>query len=168
MTGPPAPSATATTIDKHALRVDLEATHTAYRELVAQISEDKWNAKSGNPAWTCGQLAWHLADGVKFSTGVIGNARKGQQTNPPSFLMPLALKANEFNVRRKSSRATRESVLAGYERSLRDLLQLLDETPPGDFGVRKTNFGQTQTIEEMFRISIEHFAEHAPQVRAVL
>jgi hypothetical protein len=82
--------------------------------------------------------------------------------------MPLAFKANEFIVRRKSGKATRDSVLNDYERSLRDLLRLLDEIPAEEFALSKTNFGQTHTIEEMFRTSIEHFEEHAPQIRAAL
>lgn len=158
----------ATTVDKAALRSELEAAHASYRDLVAQIPDEKWNAKSGNSGWTCGQLAWHLADGIKFSVGVIENARKGKQTNPPAFLMPLGYKANEFLVRRKSRGATRDSVLADYERYQRDLLTLLDSLRDDEFAITKTNFGDTQSVESMFRISIEHFAEHAPQIRSAL
>jgi hypothetical protein len=152
---------------KATIRKDLEATHAEFRELVGRIGA-KWNAKSGNPGWTCGQLAWHIASGVRFSGGLVENARKGKQTNPPSFLLPVAFKANEFIVRRSSRKATPESVLSEYDNALRGLLQLLDDVRTEEFARSTTNFGQTRTMEEMFRISIEHFEEHAPQVRAAL
>jgi hypothetical protein len=158
----------APTVDKAALRRDLERTHAEFRELVGELDAAKWNAKSGNPGWTCGQLAWHIAEGVKFSHGTIESARKGKQTNPPSFLLPLAFKANEFIVRRNSRKATPESVMTDFDDSLKKLLQLLESVRDDEFSITKTNFGTTQTIEGMFRISIDHFAEHAPQVRAAL
>ena len=154
--------------DKAALRNELEATHAEYRELVGQITDGAWNAKSGNAGWTCGQLAWHLAEGVKFSSGLVMKTREGKQTNPPSFLLPLAFKANEFIVRRKSRNATRESVLEDYRTSLDELLRLLDDVREEEFSRSATNYGITRTIEEMFRNTIEHFAEHGPEIRSAL
>jgi hypothetical protein len=166
MTAPATPTTTAP--DRTALRRDLEATREAFRAVVGEVPDAKWRAKSGNPGWTCGQLAWHIAQGVQFSAGLVRSARAGKQTNPPAFLMPLAYKANEFIVRRNSRNATRDSVLADYDRELTELLKLLDDMPHADFARSATNFGQARTMEEMFRISIEHLAEHAPQVRAAL
>ena len=154
--------------EKAALRRELEATHTAYREVVGAIAAARWNARSGNPGWTCGQLAWHLASGVKFSTGLIENARKGKGTNPPSFLLPLGYKANEFLVRRNSRKATRDSVLADYATALAQLLRLLDGVQDHEFALSATNFGQTKTIREMFHLSAEHFEEHGPEIKAAL
>src|SRR5437867_3570501 len=97
--------------DKAAIRGELERTYDAYRELVGQIPEGKWSATSGNHAFTCGQLAWHIASGVDFSAAIVEAARKGKQTNVPAFLMPLGYKINELRIRRRSRSATRESVL---------------------------------------------------------
>jgi hypothetical protein len=161
-------TASASTVDKAALRAELEATHAAYKGLVAQIGDDKWNAASGNSAFTCGQLAWHVASGVEFSTAIIENARKGKQTNLPKFMMPLAYKINERRIRSRSKAATRESVLADYAKEQEHLLRLLDEVPDADFSRSFTNYAQTKTVEEMFRTGVEHFAEHAPEIRASL
>ena len=114
---------TAPAADKAAIRSDLEQTHDAYRELIGQIPDDKWGATSGNGAFTCGQLAWHIASGLDFSAGIIDAARKGKQTSVPSFLMPIGYKLNEFRIRSRSKNATRESVLADYDRDHARLLR---------------------------------------------
>jgi hypothetical protein len=162
------PTATVTPVDKAALRGELEATHAAYRELVGQLPDAKWNAKSSNAAFTCGQLAWHIASGLGFSAEIVENARKGKSTNIPSFLMPLAYKINERRIRSRSKAATKDSVLADYERDSARLLRLLDEVPSEEFSRSFTNYAQTRTVEEMFRVPVEHFAEHAPEIRAAL
>ena len=161
-------TATAPTADKTAIRSELQHTHDAYRELIAQIPEDKWNATSGNTAFTCGQLAWHIASGLDFGAELIEAARKGKQTNVPSFLMPLGYKINEFRIRRRSKNATRESVVADYDRDHTRLLLLLDDVTDDELAIVKTNYGMTQSVREMFQVPVDHFAEHAPEIRSSL
>jgi DinB family protein len=159
---------TAPAADKTALRSELEATHAAFRELIAQLPDAKWNVKSGNAAFTCGQLAWHITSGVDFSAEIIEDARKGKQTSVPAFLMPLGYKLNEIRIRRRSRAATRDSVLADYDREQARLLRLLDEVSDAELAIVKTNFAITQSVREMFNVPIEHFAEHAPEIRKAL
>jgi hypothetical protein len=154
--------------DKTTIRAELERTHAAYRDLVATIPDAKWNVTSGNRAFTIGQMAWHIASGVEFSADIIEDARKGKQTNVPSFLMPLGYKINEFRIRRRSKSATRESVLADYDRYQSNLLRLLDEVSDAELAIVKTNFAITQSVSEMFNVPVEHFAEHAPEIQASL
>ncbi|HEX5479337.1 MAG TPA: DinB family protein [Dehalococcoidia bacterium] len=154
--------------DKAAIRAELERTHDGYRELVAAIPDAKWHATSGNRAFTVGQLASHLAGSVDFTIGLIEAARKGKQTNVPSFLMPLGYKLNEIRIRRGASKATRDSVLAAYDGSQARLLRLLDDVSDAELAIVKTNFGDTQSVREMFKIPVEHLAEHAPDIRAAL
>lgn len=159
---------TAPAADKAAIRSDLERTHSAYRELISQIPEDKWGVKSGNSAFTCGQLAWHIASGLDFSAGIIDAARKGKQTNVPSFLMPIGYKLNEFRIRSRSKNATRESVLVDYDRDHARLLGLLDEVTDAQLAIVKTNYGMTQSVRDMFQVPVDHFGEHAPEIRSSL
>jgi hypothetical protein len=159
---------TTPTVDKAAIRGGLERTHDAYRELMSQIPDEKWHATSRNPAFTCGQLAWHIASALDFSAGLIEAARKGKQTNVPSFLMPLGNRINVLRIRRGASKATRDSVLAGYERNQARLLRLLDDVADADFAIVKTNFAITRSVREMFQIPVEHLAEHAPEIRSTL
>jgi hypothetical protein len=159
---------TAQAQSKDAIRTELAATRTAYRDLIGQLPDAKWSAKSSNGAFTCGQLAWHVASGLDFSAGIIENARKGKQTNVPSFLMPLGYKINERRIRSRSRTATRDSVLAEYEQYHTRLLRLLDEVTDAELDIVKTNYAIKQSVREMFNIPIEHFAEHAAEIRAAL
>ena len=158
--------ATTPTVDKAQIRADLERTHAAYRELMSQIPDEKWGATSGNPAFTCGQLAWHIASALDFSAGLIEAARHGKQTNVPSFLMPLGNKLNVLRIRRGSRRATRDSVLADYQRHQARLVRLLDDVADAEFAIVKTNFAITRSVRDMFEIPVEHLAEHAPDIRS--
>ena len=155
-------------IDKAAIRGELERAHDAYRQLIGELPDAKWGATSGNRAFTCGQLAWHVAAGLDFTAGLIEAARKGKQQNVPAFLMPLGYKINEFRIRRGSSKATRDSVLADYERGQARVLRLLDDVSDAELDIVKTNFTLTQSVREMFAIPVEHLAEHAPQIRSAL
>jgi hypothetical protein len=159
---------TAPTTDKASLRSDLERTHAAYRDLIAEIPDDRWGATSGNTAFTVGQLAWHIASGLDFGAELIENAHKGKQTTIPSFLMPLGYKINEFRIKRRSKAATRDSVLADYDRDHARLIRLLDEVTDAELAIVKTNYAMTQSVAEMFRTPVDHFAEHAPEIRSAL
>ena len=154
--------------DKTGIRTELEATHDAYRGLIASIPDGKWDTTSGNAAFTCGQLAWHLASGVDFAAGIIESARKGKAAYFPKFLMPLGYKINERRIRSRSKAATRDSVLADYDRDHARLLRLLDEVTDDELAIVKTNYAITQSVREMFRTPVEHFAEHAPEIRSAL
>jgi hypothetical protein len=159
---------TASAVDKAAIRGALERTHAAYGELVGQIPDGKWDATSGNRAFTCGQLAWHIAAGLDFSAGLIEAARAGKQTNVPTFLMPLGNKLNVLRIRRGSRKATRDSVLADYEQHQARLLRLLDDVSDAEFAIVKTNFAITRSVRDMFMIPVEHLPEHAPEIESAL
>ena len=159
---------TAPTTDKVALKADLERTHAGFRDLIAEIPDERWNTTSGNTAFTVGQLAWHIASGLDFGAELVENARKGKQTTIPGFLMPLGYKINEFRIKRRSSAATRDSVLADYDTNHARLIGLLDDVTPEELTIVKTNYAMTQSVAEMFRVPVDHFAEHGPEIRSTL
>jgi hypothetical protein len=160
-------AATAAT-DRAAIRAEIVATQAAYRELVGRIGDAQWALKSGNPAWTCGQLAWHMAAGTGFITGQIEAARKGKAMNPPSFLMPVIYKVSELQVKMSSRKATRESVLADFDAGIARLLGVLDSVADAELPVSAKMMGETRTFAQMFGMTAGHFAEHAPEIRAVV
>jgi hypothetical protein len=148
------------------IRSEIDATAVAYRDAVARITAEQWRSPSGNPGWTRGHLAWHIASAVKFQIGLIENARKGKGTNPPSFLLPLGLKVNDWMERRKSRGATRESVIADFDAAHSQLCELLDDIADEEFAVSTTNFGQTRTIQQLFHLPTEHFEAHVLDFRS--
>ena len=44
----------------HALRAELEATRQAFRALLATLRPADWTRPSLNPAWTIGEVLWHI------------------------------------------------------------------------------------------------------------
>ena len=69
---------TAAAPDKTTLRAEMEAMLANYKELVGQIGDANWKRATGIPAWTCGQLAWHLASSVPFLAGTVDAATQGK------------------------------------------------------------------------------------------
>ena len=154
--------------DRAAIRTEIVAMQSAYRDLVGRIGDAQWKLRSGNPAWTCGQLAWHMATGAGFIAGQIDGARKGKALNPPSFLMPVIYKVSELRVKIASRKATRESVLADFDAGTARLLGVLDSVADAELSVSATALGETRTIAQMFRMTTEHFAEHAPEIQTAI
>lgn len=159
---------TAVAPDKEAIRSELEATRTAYGVLVEQVGHANWKRPSGIPAWTCGQLAWHVASSVAFMAGQTEGAMKGKALNPPAFLLPVLFKMSEVRVRFASRKATPASVRADMDTGMTRLLALLDATDPAALATSATAFGETRTIAEMFRLPVTHLAEHAAHIRSAL
>jgi hypothetical protein len=152
--------------DRAALRDDLAALGPAFQQLVGEIGDANWRKRSGIPAWTCGQLAWHLAQAAEFQAGQIEAAARGKALNPPSFLLPVAFKLNELRVRVGSRKATPASVLPGFDAGIKRLLALLDATGDAALAATVTAFGETRTLAATFRQAADHFTEHAADIRA--
>jgi hypothetical protein len=161
-------TAPATAPTRTALRDELTALGPAFQQLVTEIGDANWRTRSGIPAWTCGQLAWHLAQAVAFQAGQIDAAARGKALNPPSFLLPVLFKLNELRVRVASRKATPASVLAEFDAGLKRQLALLAATDDAALAATVTAFGGTRTLAATFRQAIDHFTEHAADIRAGL
>src|SRR4051794_26985242 len=103
------------TPDRTVIRRTIEAMVPEFATLVGEIGDDGWSTKSGIPAYTCGQLAWHLASATGFLAGETARAKDGKALNPPAFLRPVLYKMGEVRVRVASRRATPSSVLADFD-----------------------------------------------------
>jgi len=99
----------AVTSDRAAIRGAIEAMAPEFATLVREIGDRGWKMKSGIPAYTCGQLAWHLASGTAFLAGEIEKAKDGKALNPPAFVRPILYKMSEWRVRVASRKATSAS-----------------------------------------------------------
>ena len=152
------------TADRVAIRAAIEGMAPDFAALVREIGDGGWKKKSGIPAWTCGQLAWHVAASASFLAGQID----GKALNPPAFLRPILYKASELQVRLKSRNATPASVLADLDAGRTRLLAVLDSIDDGALNTSTTMMGDTHTIAEMFQVPVDHLAEHAAHIRAGL
>ena len=90
---------TAVAVDRAEIRSAIEAMSPEFAKLMEEIGDRGWKTRSAIPAYTCGQLAWHLASGTAFLAGEIEKAKHGKALNPPAFLRPILYKLNEWRVR---------------------------------------------------------------------
>jgi hypothetical protein len=153
----------AATTDRAALRAELESARRDYHELLNKVTRASWKTKSGNPAWTVGQLMYHISSSAAFVPPGIERAKQGKGFNPP-----LADFANVWFTRLGALRATRASCAEQYADAYAKLLTALDQVKDDEWQKGAKNFGQYQTVADLFRSVKEHVDEHGAQIRAAL
>ena len=156
------------TPDRAGIRAVIEAMAPEFATLVSAIGDEGWKTKSGIPAYTCGQLAWHLAAATGFLAGETAKAKDGKALNPPALLRPVLYKLSEWRVRVASRKATPASVLADFDSGVHKLLAVLESFDDETLRSSATRMGETRTLAGMFQKPVEHLAEHAAQIRAGL
>lgn len=161
MTDSTTTGATHATPDRAAIRAELERIKTSYHGLLASLSEADWKKKSANPAWSVGQLMWHLGRGVEFSNNAVGYCRRGKAPNPPVWLINPA---NVLITRVGSRGATRQSVAEKYDAGHAALIACLDGVQEDEWQKGVTAFGTHFTIESTFGGVTEHFKEHEADI----
>lgn len=159
---------TTVTSDRDTIRGAIEAMAPEFATLVGEIGDGGWKTKSELPAYTCGQLAWHLASGTGFLAGEIAKAKDGKALNPPAFVRPILYKLSEWRVRVVSRKATPASVFADFDAAVVKLRAVLDSFDDAALRLSASRMGETMTIAGMFQKPVEHLAEHAGHIRAGL
>jgi len=145
------------TPDRQAIRDEVEATRTAFHELLESLSEADWRKKSANPAWSVGQLMWHLGSGMEFFPRNVEYCRKGKGPNPPAFLIgPGNVLLTKFGSRGATPASAREK----YDRGHEALLACLEGVADDEWGKSARVYGNDYTIESTFREVTEHYREH--------
>lgn len=159
---------TTMTTDRAAIKASIETMAAEFLNVVGEIGDSGWKQKSEIPAWTCGQLAWHMAASLAFLAGQIEAASRGKALNPPAFVRPMLYKLSELRVRIASRKATPDSVLADFQAGTARLRAVLDAFDDEALKLGATRMGETRTIAEMFQVVVDHVAEHTAHIRAGL
>ena len=147
--------------DRTALRAEIESARKDFHELLASLSDEDWRKKSANPAWSVGQLMWHLGRGAEFSVQAVEYCRKGRAPNPPSWLIGPG---NVLLTRFGSRGATRASAGEKYDRGQEALLACLDGVRDDEWDKGARIYGSDYTIASAFRIVAEHYREHETDI----
>ncbi len=146
---------------REAIRAELKTTRAAYHELLNSLSPEDWNKKSGNPAWSVGQLMWHIAWGDGFAPRAVAQCKKGRGFSPPQFITDTL---NMLITRWGARRATPQSVAEKYDAVHTAILAALDEVKEDEWEKGAKMFGEFETVESALRIPVTHFKEHEPDV----
>jgi len=152
---------TRATPDRKALQAELESTCTAFHELLDSLSEEDWKKKSANPAWSVGQLMWHVAWGLEFTPNAVGYCRKGKGPNPPSWLVGPG---NVLITRFGSRGATPASARERYDRGHAAILETLSHVQDDEWHKSARAYGNDYTIESLFREVSVHYREHEEDI----
>jgi hypothetical protein len=165
MTQQPAPTAGETrSARRESLRAEIEQTRQGYHALLRSLTPEELRRTSGNPAWTVGQLMWHLAWNVGFVSGSVERARRGRNFSPPTWITdPLNAQMTRWGARRATKRSVAEKYDAGHVKVLAELDTIQDDE--WDNGSRI--FGRYRTVADHFHTVAEHFAEHSADIAKV-
>lgn len=153
--------------DREALRADLEATRTAFHELLNSVSSEEWQSKGRSTAWTVRELFTHLAHDMEFVPRLVEHAREGKDMlNMPSFLTG---KINYLITRWMGRKETPQSLAEKYDSYFADALATLDAVQDDEWQRGANFFGEGfWTIEQIFKNISHHFEEHSAQIRETL
>jgi len=146
---------------REAIRAELKTTRDAYHELLDSLSAEDWSKKSGNTAWSVGQLMWHIAWGNSFAPRGVDDCKRGRGFNPPQFITNTV---NMLITRWGARRATPQSVAEKYESVHAAILSKLDEVTDDDWAKGAKMFGESHTVESVLRSPVTHFKEHEADI----
>lgn len=147
--------------DRQTIRAEMESTRTAFHQLLNSLSEDDWKKKSANPAWSVGQLLWHVSNGMEFFTRAVGYCRKGKGPNPPSWLIaPGNVLLTRFGSRGATPKSSRDK----YDRAHEALLACLDGVRDDEWSKSARIYGNDYTIASTFPEVAEHYREHEADI----
>ena len=146
-----------TTLTVDQIRAELELTRTAYRELAKSLTPEDYRKKTGNSAWTVGQLMWHMAWGLQYATASSDALRGKKQFAPPQGIFNMI---NPWLTRWGARGATGESVTKKYDESHAKVLSALATLTDEDLGKTVKPIYEEQTVGYGFQMPARHFEEH--------
>lgn len=152
---------TETAITRESARAEIEATRTAFHALLDSLSEADFKKKSGNGAWSNGQLMWHMAWGISYIPDGVKRCRTGKELKLPQGVFNLL---NPWITRWGSRGITKESVGKKYDEVNAVALQVLETVKDDEWSRGVKVAGTAITIESEFRMPAVHFAEHKADI----
>jgi hypothetical protein len=172
VSGAPAPADTTAA----RIRADHERTRTAFDSLVRSLDDESWRAPSLNPAWTNGQLLFHMAFGFILIPPLFAMIGFWSRRSPRAshafastldFFTPAFNRVNALGPRIGALVYGRTRLAGQFDRVHAAILRKVDsvdpaEWPRGMYYPRRWDptFGEFMTFEELFEYPIAHFERH--------
>lgn len=154
------------------IQSELEATRTAFHTLLQSLSDSDWRRKSGNPAWTVGEVFVHLTLVLRGLPKEIEAIRSGKSiTKPPPTLFE---RLTILLARVGAWRQTPASVARKYDAAHAALIAELERIQQHEWRKRarypKISDGPVfpgayVTVEILARFPARHFSRHLKDIR---
>jgi hypothetical protein len=151
------------------IRSELEATRERFHELVGSVAEEQWGESSGNPAWSIGEVLFHIVLRLRLFSFDVSMIRRFRWVPkmPASIFNRLTVPAIKIGARNHTGRSVAES----YDKAHRVALRLLEDIQKDEWekGAVYPNWDHLLegfvTLERLFHHPAAHFALHAEEVR---
>ena len=162
---------------KDDLRVEMLETREAFHRLLAGIPDEAFSRPSDNPAWTIGEVLFHMSLAPRFVVTdlrfIISRAWLGKVF---ATLVPVSLfnRLNEFFTRYGSRGLNRRFLAEQYDQAHERALKSLEMIEEADFqkSLRYPGYDSllsgSVTVERLYRYLKLHFEAHAAQIRESL
>jgi DinB superfamily len=148
----------------NALKQEYAALGEEVRAVLASLKPEDLTRRSGNPAWTVGVVAGHLA---KSPAGVVKytkNVREGKGMNYPQFIVDAF---NWFDAR-SNKRMTVAEMGPKYDEGHAKLAADIEASAGDNWERRVKVMGQEVDLDGWFRMNMDHEREHLADLKAGL
>lgn len=162
---------------KDEIRIELIQTCEAYHALLAEIPEEAFSGPSDNPAWTIGEVLFHMSLAPRFMTTDLKMIiSRPWLAKPFATLVPQSSfdRLNDWYTRYGARNLSRSFLAEQYDKAHRRVLKSLEALQEEDFqksvmypGYDPTLSGDV-TVERLYHYIKQHFEAHAEQIRKKL
>jgi hypothetical protein len=156
------------------LRAELTQTHNAFHALLAEIPDEAFSKPSDNPAWTIGEVLFHMSLAPRFmTTDLMMIIKRPWLAKVFASLVTVSVfhRLNELYTRYGSRRLNRAFLAEQYDRAHERMMKSLEKLQEIDFQTSLHYPGYDPllsgvvTVERLFRYIKLHFEVHAGQIR---
>jgi len=159
------------------LRREIEDTRLAFHRLLESVPDKAFSLPSANPAWTVGQVLYHMSLAPRFmvlDVQMIGGRRWLYRIVPRIFPKRLFDWLNARLTRLGAGKSSREFLAAEYDRASATILKVLESLSAEEFNKHMPYpdwdpllTGEV-SMEYLFGYVKRHFDSHAGQIRQAL
>ncbi len=162
---------------RKALQQEIEETREAYHQLIQSVPESAFDLPSDNPAWTVGEVLYHmtiaprmLGNDVKIITKYSWLYRLIPKIVPEGLFHWLNKKSTQYGARQLSHEFLAQTYDAAHEATMRALANVEES----DFAKQvqypdwDPMLAGNVTLERLFHYVKDHFDSHEGQIRAIV
>lgn len=157
-------------MNKKEIEAQLDDTHRRFIELVNSIPEETYSLPTANPAWTVGDILFHITLGPRalaFEVWMMVHATGLYNFLMRHFPSRFFNSVNAWFGRGRSKRVSRQSLLKAYGKAhavIKSRLRRTREEDLGKIAIYPVDFvfdlkGEV-SVERLFRYVTGHFEEH--------